>query len=387
MTTIQTLTISSSPMTSTSSKQHTIGKAPDAISATITNYGARLMSLNIPDRQGHATDVVLGKSTPIEYAGDSSLMGGIVGRNANRLANAQCTIDGRIYQLKHNDGRNNNHSGPDGYEHRSWEITRFEQNAAELRLDSPHMDQGLPGRFVVTVRYTLMGSTLRLSIRGHSDRTTLANLTTHTYWNLDGEGSGDIYGHQLRIPANRYYPTDREFLPIGCAPVLGTPMDFQSIRRIGDMGGFHREPGDQRGQDEQLQIARGYNHTFSVPGFVGVANNCNGDTTDAAPSTRHMATAIAARSGIRMDMFSNAPTVLLYTAGFLGPTNGKREHRYNDGGGFCLEPGFVPNAVNMPNEHSPILTANVPYQLDVIYRFSFTNANTNGSANIRLRAD
>ncbi|PJM72418.1 galactose-1-epimerase [Bifidobacterium primatium] len=323
---------------------------PDGMAARLTNHGARLMSLTVPDRDGRMTDVTLGKDDPHDYLTDDTLMGAIVGRNANRIQNARLMLGGRQYRLTANEGRNNNHSQPNGYEHRNWTILDVGDSFVEFALDSPDMDQGFPGRFRLQVRYALVGGGLTLTVRGGCDETTVANLTTHTYWNLNGEGSGDVLGHRLHIPSERFHPTDERFIPLPepAASVAGTPMDFRDTAVIGER--LHE--GERRG-DRQIALARGYNHAFPIEGT----------------GLRLMAEAAGERSGIHMAMYANAPTVLLYTAGFLDGVSGRHGHRYGPSAGLCLEPGFVPDAVHRTDCARPVLPAGTGYRLDVLYRF------------------
>ncbi|PWG59332.1 aldose epimerase family protein [Bifidobacterium catulorum] len=329
---------------------------PDGMTARLTNHGARLMSLTIPDRNGRMTDVVLGKDDPHDYLADDTLMGAIVGRNANRIRGARFAINGCEYHLAATEGGNNNHSQPNGYEHRNWTVRDVSESCVEFALASPDMDQGFPGRFRVHVRYVLTGRGLRLTVRGVVDKTTVANLTTHTYWNLDGEGNGDILTHRLRIPATRFYPTDEQFIPLSgpAQPVTGTAMDFRDSKTI-----EFTMKSELPAHGSQLAIARGYNHAFPIDGY------------DAAlPECRLMAQVQGAHSGIRMSVYANTPTVLLYTAGFLDGIDGKHGHRYGPASGLCLEPGFVPDAMNRTDCPRPLLQAGDRYRLDIIYRFA-----------------
>ncbi|MBT1177675.1 galactose mutarotase [Bifidobacterium callimiconis] len=325
----------------------------NGMTARLTNHGARLMSLTMPDGNGKPVDVVLGKDDPHDYATDDTLMGAIVGRNANRIQGARFTLDGREYQLTANEGANSNHSQPNGYEHRNWTILETGDSFVRFGLDSPDMDQGFPGRFRVSVRYALIEQGLTITVRGVCNATIVANLTTHTYWNLNGEGSGDILGHQLHIPADRFYSTDEQFIPLPgpAGRVDGTPMDFRRLVSIGE-----RLRVGALKDDQQLAIARGYNHAFPIDGT-------------AERRLKLMAEAVGERSGVRMTMYADAPTVLLYTAGFLDDVPGKNGHRYGPSAGLCLEPGFVPNAINRTDCPRPVLPAGQEYQLNILYRF------------------
>lgn len=336
----------------------------NGMAARLTNHGARLMSLTIPDGDGKPVDVVLGKDDPHDYVADDTLMGAIVGRNANRIQGARFTLGGREYRLTANEGPNSNHSQPNGYEHRNWTILEAGDSFVRFGLGSPDMDQGFPGRFRVSVRYALVESGLTITVRGTCDATTVANLTTHTYWNLNGEGSGDVFGHRLRIPADRFYSTDEQFIPLAgpAGRVDGTPMDFRRSVGIGE----RLRIGTLR-DDRQLAIARGYNHAFPVE--TTKDGDARGTGVGERTGLKLMAEAVGERSGIRMTMYADAPAVLLYTAGFLDDVPGKNGHRYGPSAGLCLEPGFVPNAINRTDCERPVLPAGKEYQLNILYRF------------------
>lgn len=321
------------------------------------------MGLTLLDHEEKPTDIVLGLENPEKYTKDESCLGAIIGRNANRISNASYSINERAYQLTTNEGHNNNHSGPQGFEHRLWHGEQITCDTVTFTLNSPDMDQGYPGDFHVSVQYSLEdGDSLSLKFSGICDRTTIANMTTHIYWNLDGEGNDTIGNHVLHIPAHRYLPIDPQFVPLpgGAKPVNGTPMDFTIGKQISQNMRIHGSSDE----DMQLSIAQGYNHAFIYR-----------QVSDSAVKPLHeqlVAEAVGQQTGIRMRMFSDAPTLLLYTAGFLNKIRGKNGHVYGPHSGLCLEPGFAPNSINDSSQISPILSAGQHYEMSVRYCFDIT---------------
>ncbi|KFI52588.1 aldose epimerase family protein [Bifidobacterium biavatii] len=339
----------------------TIGDAA-GLAVTVTDYGARLMAVTVPGRGGRATNVLLGRPTAADYLTDDCYLGAIIGRNANRIADATCVIDGAVCHPVANEGTNNVHSGPNGYDRRLWAVADRSERSLTLVLHSPDGDQGFPGAMDVRVRYEVDNMTLRCDIDAECTRSTIANMTSHAYWNLAGESSGDILDQILTIPTDRYCPTDERFIPLACEPVDGTPMDFRAPKRIGDAMRAGFEAGDA-----QLAAARGYNHAFVFEDAHGQLPHA----TSLNPRTglRTVAVAASERTGIRMTVLSNAPSVLLYSAGFLDGVPGTGGRTYCPAAGYALEPGFVPNAVNNASERSPLLPAGSHYHLAIRWRF------------------
>ncbi|WP_109056793.1 aldose epimerase family protein [Bifidobacterium callitrichidarum] len=367
------------------------------ISTSVTDYGARLMAVIVPDRDGNPTNVLLGLPTVDDYAADDCYLGAIIGRNANRIARARCVIGGETHRLAANEDTNSSHSGPDGYEHRRWTVIEHGRGSVTLALTSPDGDQGFPGTMDIQARYGVAGNALDLVIDADCDRTTIANMTNHAYWNLSGEGSGDMLDQELQIFTDRFCPTNERFIPLPHAPVEGTAMDFRAPRVIGEALRSGLDTGD-----EQILAARGYNHAFvfedaagQLPGAATLelsrldgskpdgpghpdapdASGASGSPREPANSNgmRKLASAYSPRTGIRMTQYANAPAVLFYSAGFMENVLGTSGHTYGPSAGYALEPGFVPNSINDPSELSPELPAGQHYQLHIRWEFETEN--------------
>lgn len=349
---------------------HTVTLSYESVRATVADYGARLTSLIVPDFEGCPVDIVLGHNNPNAYLGDNTCMGAVVGRNANRISGARCIIGDIIYQLEPNDGPNNNHSAPYGFDRQPWRIDHasLTERSVTLTLVSPHQSQNLPGTMLVSARYELTDAqTLTLTLTAVSDQDTICNLTTHTYWNLNGD-DGDALRHTLSIPAERYFPTDDAFIPLDAQPVQGTPFDFRTPCTLRDAMAMPTYANPITGNDladlhdSQLALARGYNHAFDF-------GPIHADSPD---KPIPMASLCGNVTGITMDMSCNAPAMLLYSNGFMDNIPGRNERRYGPASGLALEPGFVPNSIN--NTHagttpSPLLYAGQQRVMTVRYRF------------------
>lgn len=316
----------------------------------VTDYGATLVSAVTPDKNGGYADVVLGYADVTDYANNGGYLGATIGRSGNRIANASFSINGVTYQMDKNENGNNLHSGAAGYDKLIWEMqTDDAHNAVTFSHHSPDMEQGFPGNFDVSVTYTLTDDNeIRLSYRGRSDKDTIANLTNHSYFNLEGHDSGSILEHSLWIDADAITATDAESIPTGeLRPVEGTPFDFRQEKPIG------RDIGQD---DEQLKMGGGYDHNFAL----------NTDGT-----MKLVARAKAPASGRVMEVYTDCVGVQLYTGNFIEDTQiGKDGRAYHSRGGFCLETQFFPDAVNHPNFPSPVLRAGEPYETTTVYKFS-----------------
>lgn len=365
------------------------GKQRTGIEACVTDYGARLVSLRVPDRTGALRDVVLGADTLAAYVADEYCLGAIIGRNANRIEGARFALSGREYRLAANEGANNLHSGPDGFEHRLWELRREDlaRNRVTFHLSSAAGDQGFPGNLDLRVTYELVGSDeLRLTFRGRASEETVLNPTTHTYFNLDGvdapsssavppapaapgaratPGPLTIENHLLQIHAEKYaYVTSSDYIPRGEAPVVGTAMDFRTPTTLHE--------ALQKGGD-QLAVGRGFNHAFLVAGASAVT------ASDVAPLVP-VAEVYSPESGIRMQVSGDSASVLLYTADYLEGFPGKYQRRYGPRAGLCLEPGFVPNAINdVTTSAKPILAPGAEFVRQIRYRFSGVASENRGA--------
>ena len=228
----------------------------NGMEATFTNYGQRLVSLMVPDRNGKLTDVVLGFSSLAEYQkGNGNYFGSIIGRYGNRIGKGQFVIDGKTYSLARNNGDNHLHGGVKGFESVPWHVTDHSEKRISFHRVSPDMEEGYPGNLDVRVTYDLTDTDeLIISYEATTDKKTPVNLTNHSYFNLKGAGNGDVNDHVLQINADNFLPVDKGLIPTGkIVPVAGTPFDFRLPKPI----------GRDLGQDyDQLKVANGYDHSF-----------------------------------------------------------------------------------------------------------------------------
>lgn len=315
----------------------------------VSDFGALLVSVKVPDRDGVLRDVVLGYDDVQAYLKGSCFFGAVIGRNGNRIADAKFTMNGKEYQLAANENGNSLHSNPDGYEQRLWKVENTTENSIALGLHSPDGDQGFPGNFEITVTYTLTEeNAVEINYHGVCDQDTVANMTNHSYFNLDGQGSGSVEGQLLTIHADGYTPViDSKSIPTGeIASVDGTPMDFTAPKKIG---------AEIDADFAQLRYTGGYDHNYVL--------NKKGDGVE------EMAVAYSEQSGIRMTAYTDCVGVQFYAGNFIKEHPGKGEAVYDKRGGFCLESQFYPNAVNTPEFPSPVLKAGGVYDTTTIYKF------------------
>ena len=327
-------------------------------SAAITDFGGILVSLLVPDRTGQLDDIVLGFNSVEPYVDRSPFFGATIGRVGNRIGGAKFTIPGRTFTLVGNDtpcGQPCNlHGGPIGFDKVLWSATPFsEPGAAGLRLThrSPDGDQGFPGNLAVTVEYRLTDANkLRISYAATTDKATPVNLTNHSYFNLRGEGRGDILGHQLKLRAARYTPVSAGLIPTGeLAPVAGTPFDFTQGQTIGARIGE---------QHQQLEFGNGYDHNYVVDPVAGQRLALAAEVYEP-------------ESGRVLTMLTEEPGFQLYTGNWLdGSLVGKRGLPYIKRSGFCLESQHYPDSPNQPAFPSTILRPGERYSTTTVYRFS-----------------
>lgn len=336
--------------------------------AHVTNYGAILQSLNIPDAAGNLVDVVLGFDTLDEYLGGHPFFGASVGRCANRIAGGRFTLEGRDYHLAINDGAGPNHihGGPGGFDKQVWEPLDFGQGEegpfVAMTYSSVDGEEGYPGTVETTVTYTLTGDDeLRISMEARTDRTTVVNLTNHSYWNLDGHQAGPVLDHEVTLFADAYTPVDRHLIPTGeIRPVAGTPFDFTEPKTIAaDMDAI--SPSDSQ-EPEGTGGPGGYDHNF-------VLRDADGQARPAAQ--------VASRcSGLVMAVRTNQPGVQFYTGNNLTAVlTGKHGAVYGRHHGFCLETQAFPDAINRqgsPGWPPVILHPDDEYRHEVCYAFSST---------------
>ncbi len=318
---------------------------------SIINYGATVVSIKVPDKKGHVADVALGYDNVDGYVTDKSYFGVTAGRYANRIAKGRFTLDGKTYQIPLNDGPNALHGGKIGFNKRIWEERDVPgENAVEMTYLSPDGEEGFPGNLKVKVTFTLTdNSELRLDYFATTDKDTVLNLTNHSYFNLDGQGNGDILGTEMTIHASRMTPVDSTLIPVGdLKSVKGTPFDFTTEHTIGER---INQP------DEQLKLGRGYDHNFVIdrekPGMVLAVK------------------AYDPRSGRVLEVLTDQPGVQFYTGNFLdGTVHGKGGKKYEYRTGFCLETQHFPDSPNHPNFPTTELKPGERFTSTTIYRFS-----------------
>jgi aldose 1-epimerase len=346
-------------------KRAPFGQMPDGAAVeifTLTNargievrtvpYGAIVVSIKVPDRDGRLDDVVLGFEALDGYVKRHPYFGAVVGRYGNRIANGRFTLDGRTYQLATNDGPNHLHGGIKGFDKLLWNAEPFERDGSTgvvYTLSSPDGDEGYPGTLSVRVTYTLTpANELTADYDATTDRPTPINLTQHSYFNLAGEGRGDILGHRLTIEADRFTPVDRTLIPTGeLAPVENTPFDFRQPTAIGA-----RIAADH----EQLRFGKGYDHNW-------VLNR-------SAPGLVHAARLEDPTTGRTLDVSTTEPGMQFYSGNFLdGTITGKSGHVYGQRSALCLETQHFPDSPNHANFPSSILRPGERYQSKTVFVF------------------
>lgn len=315
----------------------------------IATLGAAVVSFLCKDKTGKIRDIVLGYDDAPGYIKGGCYFGAIIGRNANRIADAKITINGNIYELEKNDGNNNLHSGSNCTSYQLWELENLSEadGSVTMKYFSADGEQGFPGNMGVKVTYTLdEENALHIHYEAVSDADTVANFTNHSYFNLGGHDSGSVFGQQLKIYAEAFTPVaSTGSIPTGeIRPVEGTPFDFREFKKIGkdaDLG------------NDQLSYNGGYDHNFVLSSSreVGI-----------------MAEAICEETGIHLYAYTDRPGVHLYAANYVENQLGKNQVIYNKHHAFCLEAQYFPNAMNEPAFESPLLKAGEVYKATTIYK-------------------
>ncbi len=319
----------------------------------VLDYGAILRSVVVFDKEGSKKDVVLGYDKVESYENGTCFFGATIGRNGNRIANGRFVINGSEYQMAQNENGNNLHSGPNGYERRMWSVKEIdeEQNSITFGINSPDQDQGFPGNFDIAVKYEMSeDNELIIHYTGECDQDTVANLTNHSYFNLNGHEDGSNADLLLTIYADDYTPVqDSASIPTGeIAPVLGTPMDFTTEKPIGQ---------DIDADFEQLKFTGGYDHNYVL--------------NDYEPGVeRVIAKVYSQKTGISMEVSTDLPGVQFYAGNFVEHEEGKNGAIYGKRSALCLETQYYPDSVNQENFQSPILRKGQSYNTVTIYRFS-----------------
>ena len=314
----------------------------------VSDFGATLHALLVPDRDGNLIDVVLGYDSPKEYMGPSGTgFGATIGRNGNRIGKARFTLNGKIYELDKNNNGNNLHSGRDYYHYRMWTVKATTENSITLSLNSPDGDQGYPGALDVELTYTLTDDNeLCIDYFGTVDADTIVNMTNHSYFNLNGHASGNILDHELWIDADAFTAIDEQLIPTGdIIPVEGTPMDFCVKKTIGR---------DIDKQYEALIFGGGYDHNWCL--------NNHGEFAKVIELSSDL-------SGIVMEVYTDLPGVQIYSGNFLREEVGKQGIVYQQRQGICFETQHYPDAINHENFPSPIVKKGEEYRTRTVYKF------------------
>jgi len=322
--------------------------------AAIINFGGIVVSLKIPDRSGKVDDVVLGYDQLDGYLTNKAFFGAIVGRYANRIAHGKFVLNGATYNIPKNDGENALHGGIKGFNKRLWtakDVSGSHGQALELTYLSADGEEGFPGNLSAKVVYTLTDQNeLRIDYSATSDKETVINLTNHSYFNLTGQGNGNILGHELMIRADRFTPVDATLIPTGeLKAVKGTPFDFTKATAIG---------ARINQDDEQLKVGKGYDHNWVL----------NGKGKGALSLA---AEAYEPKTGRVLQVLTDQPGVQFYSGNFLdGSIQGKGGKVYNLRNGFCLETQHFPDSPNQPKFPSAVLKPGQQYKTTTVFKFS-----------------
>ncbi len=320
----------------------------------ISNFGGAVVALKVADRTGKFDDIVLGYADLQGYVTDKASLGALIGRYANRIAHGKFALHGITYSLPINNGENTLHGGPEGFSKRVWDAKDVSSNglpALQLTYLSVDGEQGFPGNLAVKVVYSLTGQNeLVIHYSATTDKETVINLTNHSYFNLSGQGAGDILGHQLMIRGSRITAVDSSLIPTGeLRPVKGTPFDFRQSTAIG---------ARINGDDAQLKLGRGYDHNWVLDSLANVDPVLAAEAYDPT-------------SGRVLQVLTTEPGIQFYTGNFLdGTIHGKDGKVYNQRYGFCLETQHFPDSPNHPAFPSTVLKPGQTFNSTTIFRFS-----------------
>jgi len=322
----------------------------NGVEVSIINYGAKVVSVLVPDKRGNWVDVVLGKSNIDDYLNDQEpYFGAICGRTANRIADGKFFLEGVEYHLAINNGPNNLHGGIKGFNAVVWDARQLDGQTLELTYLSKDGEEGFPGNLQVKAIYHLTDdNALEISYEATTDKTTILNLTNHSYFNLSGEGDPYIGDHKLQINADYYLPASDVAIPLGKREeVEGTPFDFRSEHTIGE-----------RIDEDAIQMVygNGYDHNF-------ILNPSEQDLVFCAK-------AVSPKTGVAMEIFTTEPGVQLYTGNYLdGSFTGKNGHSYPKRSAFCLETQHFPDSIHHPDFPSVVLKPEDKFRSKTVYKF------------------
>jgi len=321
------------------------------IEVAITNYGARIVALIVPDKTGQPADVVVGFDSLQGYLNSTETYhGAIVGRYANRIAKGKFSLNGKTYQLSINNPPNHLHGGPKGFNNQVWKIEEVRNNSIKLSYFSKDGEENYPGNLKVSVTYLLNDQNeVSISYEAITDQATVFNITSHPFFNLNGQGTGTIEDHLLQINASNYTPVDEALIPKGIFTVENTPFDFRTPKKIGK---------NINDENEQLKFGAGYDHNFVLDG----------------QGLRKAGTAVGDKSGIQMEVITDQPGIQLYTGNWMqGENTIKYGLKDNAREAFCLETQHFPDSPNHPEFPSTVLKPGEVFRSATIYKFSVNN--------------
>ena len=323
-------------------------KNSKGMEAVVSDFGASLLKLYVPDKDGKTQDVVLGYETLEDYENGGDSLGATVGRVANRIGMAEFELNGKKYELTKNDnGKNTLHGGIDFYNKRMWDVKEEDDTHVVFALVSPDGDQGFPGEVKIEVSYTITEENeLKIHYHAIPDQDTLLNMTNHSYFNLSGHASGTAWTAQVWIDADAFTETDADLIPTGTVvPVEGTPMDFRTKKAIGK---------EIETDYEALNFGKGYDHNW-------VLNN-KGEFAKVAEMSSE-------ESGITMEVYTDLPGMQLYTGNFIVDAKGKGGAHYHKRQAACFETQFFPDAIHKENFAGPVCKKGETYETTTMYKF------------------
>lgn len=320
------------------------------MNVAVSDYGARIVSILVPDKKGNMTDVVLGFNTIEDYLSATETYHGVtVGRFANRIAKGTFKIEDEVYHVKPNNGPNALHGGAGGFDKKVWDRRVNHHQKVEFYLVSPDGEEGFPGNLTVSVCYAISDENeLVISYRAHTDKTTVLNLTNHAFFNLNGEGGESVTNHQIKVEADHYLTVDEFQIPTGeFQAVEGTPFDFRQFKPLSEV---------IDSSHPQIKAAEGFDHNYIIK---------------KASATDVVATAVSPLTGIQLEVLTSEPGIQLYTGNFLnGKDKGKQGQIYKKHDAFCLETQKFPDSPNQPSFPSCILHPGEVFTSETRYRFS-----------------
>jgi aldose 1-epimerase len=327
-------------------------KNANGMEVQIIDLGGTIVKWTAPDREGKYEDITLGVNSPADYLESAKYLGALIGRYGNRIANGKFKIDGQEYTLATNNGPNSLHGGAAGFNAKMWEAEPLEGIEPSLKLTYVSVDgeEGYPGNLKIEVVYTLTNdNTLKIDYKATTDKATVINMTNHAYFNLKGEGNGDILDHEVQLSASKFLPVDAGLIPTGeLRDVKGTPFDFLQSTKIG------ARINDTT--DTQIKLGGGYDHCWVFD--------------DAANSLKSVAMVHEPSSGRTMEVITTEPAVQFYTGNFLnGKAIGKSGKKYEYRYGFCLETQHFPDSPNQSAFPTTLLKPGETYSSTTIYKF------------------